>query len=221
MYHTPQLREDSYILTDWRFDRRVWAKKLVTKDCSSWGGLNDKVAMLDARFGYKFFAGPLLTWHFNFTKLLEREDIHNPETYLAKCMRLLHVPFTMVTAELLPAITSRLADDGSACIPLSDRKLGRGALCVPRVCAIRAEVFRRRCPLTQHTLESHTTLEGMRSALLSHCVRNQDSVPALLRLHRSHYPKPLLTGTSRSEGKTHVRPTKTRRHEHHWHHEHH
>jgi hypothetical protein len=146
-----KLREDSLLLKPIAALRKphFFRGVAVFKNCNAFEGLNDKVAVMDASYGYAFFAAPLLDWYFNFSKL-EHSAVHlkNPESYLLAVMKAHRVKLRRVEADVLPAVTSRAQNNRATatCIPLQRPKIGWGAHCLPQDCEIRKRVFCHRCP---------------------------------------------------------------------------
>lgn len=153
-----KMRDDSFFPSPWAIDTDLWRDRVLVKECNSWRGLNDKVAWLDAKYGYEFFARPLLDWYFDYNGLknLKRS---NPESYLSAVLRKHEVMVKQVHADIIPAITSRPTASGSACVVLSLVKAGRNGECVPTSCAVRRHLYcTRRCPSSSSPLPENANL---------------------------------------------------------------
>lgn len=146
-----KLRDDSLVLAPIAGMLNVTFLKnvVVFKQCNGWGGLNDKVAVLDAKFGYAFFGAPLIDWYFNINSVLHvKSKLPNPESYLKAIMKLHNVSVKLVVADHLPVITSRAYGDTkvATCFPLGRYKIGVNASCVSEHCEIRKRIYCQRCP---------------------------------------------------------------------------
>jgi len=140
-----KLRDDSVVLSNLRVNLRSVHKKVVTQECASWGGVNDKAAMLGATEGFTYFAKPLLTWYFDYNQVA---TVTNPEGYLDAILR--NTTVTTVRADAFPILTGRNGISGSVCFPLDVAKIGwdenlGDAACVPPSCPLRAYVYCNRC----------------------------------------------------------------------------
>lgn len=142
-----KLRDDSLILRPWPIAARsYYSGTAVFKECNSWGGLNDKVSVIDGQHGYHFFARPLLDWYFSFSGVNNMHGrLKNPEHYLLNVMKKHGVPIKQVGPDAMPTLTSRTTEEGKSCIPIADTKIGHGANCVPSKCDLRFKVYCMRC----------------------------------------------------------------------------
>lgn len=156
-----KLRDDSYVMRDWLFENPAhWKGSVVVKQCNAFQGLNDKTAVLDAKYGEAFFARPLLDWYFSdFFGVASEVRFRNPESYLLGVMKHHAVHIKRVPPASMPTITSRVDAEGKMCIPMDRTKLGYHAMCVPVDCKIRATLYCKRCdggiyPQTQHLINN-------------------------------------------------------------------
>lgn len=170
-----KLRDDSLVLApilgmiNTSFSKDV----AVFKQCNAHGGLNDKVAILDAQFGYAFFGAPLIDWYFNFQHVLHaKAKLRNPEAYLWAIMTMHNVTVKLVAADQLPVITSRAygATRVATCVPLLRGKIGDYASCVSTNCEIRRRVYCQHCSGVDRTYSAEWSEDEAKRHLLQGCV---------------------------------------------------
>jgi len=126
-------------------ERSVYENAVVTQECLSWRGINDKLAVLDARHGLKFFTSPLWVFFFDRRPFLDMSG--NPETFLFRALRAggIHTRRPL-SWDKVPAVSSRTGLDGSTCVPLINEKVGIELRCVPRKCNVLSFFRKHACP---------------------------------------------------------------------------
>jgi hypothetical protein len=116
-----RLREDTMVLSEWRFS--VLSGGIHVPRCNSWGGLNDRAAILVGFANAKVYFHDLL-WYFegfdSFFSATQRRSIRNPETFLAAVMTLMNVPIHIPCNTSLPFMSSHF-DGTGRCATEMDR----------------------------------------------------------------------------------------------------
>merc|ERR1712185_371781 len=57
-----KMREDVYSSFPWQLSEEDYKGRVLTKKCNKWGGMNDKVAILDRKYAKTFLTAPLLDY---------------------------------------------------------------------------------------------------------------------------------------------------------------
>ena len=136
-----KLREDSYVLDRWPVPRALYSGKVVFSKCLKWKGYNDKAVVMDAYFGYHFFASQLIDYVFDYGPLDVQRG--NPEAYLMAVMERHGIrgrKVRLADPDDMPVVTSRIERDNSTCVPFHRGKLGKLPECWPRSCATRQRI---------------------------------------------------------------------------------
>ena len=140
-----KLRDDSYVFDKWKISRVLYSGKVVFSNCLKWKGYNDKAAVMDAYFGYHFFASQLIDYVFDYQVTTSQLEVQqgNPETYLMAVMERHGIrdrKVRLAGPDDMPVTTSRIEHDNSTCVPFHRSKLGKKALCWPTSCATRQRI---------------------------------------------------------------------------------
>ena len=140
-----KLREDSVVLLPIDFS---WfgapvadphsEGQVYTPECLSWGGVNDKVALVTAGAAEHFFTAPINVYqeHYN-DKICKHDSCHyvfntyNPETFLEQALRYTNVTIKRVTVDQLPIVTGELHGTHFICFQQRYRQLGSLTQCLP------------------------------------------------------------------------------------------
>jgi len=137
-----RLRED-LLFYDNFVPPQVWLKDtkvdIWVPRCTSWGGLNDKLAVIHPRAREAYFEGihDAYVNHYNDidcdskTSCRYRFKTNNPETFQKQALKSLKVRFKEETPETLPCVTGVYTGGTRFCFYQHRRQLGYGLECLP------------------------------------------------------------------------------------------
>lgn len=171
-----KLRDDTHLTSKWKLNVQLWENHVVVPRCDSWSGYNDKVAMLDGKFGYAFFARPLLDWYFNFSNIQANAfRLQSPEEYLRAVMMAHKITVRRVSGDHIRAVTSRFSESGM-CVHSK-----MNAICVESSCEVRRTISCQVCRQgeTSRTFASAVLCARDRVRLLSAICMNGEVAPCL------------------------------------------
>lgn len=141
-----RLRDDVLLLgaLEAAMQPRVYTSHVVTLNCQTYDGLNDKAAVVDAKYAEPVFAGPL--WHYFFTSGEALMDVNNPEQYLKAVFEHHGIPLKTVPPRLLPIAFLRPTRGGEACVELGPKSTGDRVECAPHTCQALTRLANQSCP---------------------------------------------------------------------------
>lgn len=125
-----RLRDDLFVAKPWFVDPQIWTGAVNVKLGCDWEGYNDKGAIVDARYGYEYFAGPLNNMMLFYREMRNQTLIKNSETILRASLTYDRVPVRKVPPENFPFIVTRRKPDGSVCFADVMQKRGRKMSCI-------------------------------------------------------------------------------------------
>jgi hypothetical protein len=116
-----RLREDTLVLSECRFS--MLPVGIHVPRCNSWGGLNDRAAIVVGFANAKVYFHDILRYFDGFDSFFsatQRRSIRNPETFLAAVMTLTNVPIHIPCNTSLPFMSSHF-DGNGRCATEMDR----------------------------------------------------------------------------------------------------
>lgn len=126
-----RIRDDQFIAKPIFITEDMWKGVVSVKDNCGWPGCNDKIAVLDARFGYQYFSGPLANLYMNYAEMRDRAFLSTPEAVLRASLAFDRVPVQVLSAEELPIISTQRRGRQEFCLLNRPPKSGSATSCVP------------------------------------------------------------------------------------------
>lgn len=124
-----RMREDLHIVRPADISHlleNVRRRILVVQRCDSWGGMNDKLVILDRSTAVRYFTTPLQQFYLHPREMLNTTgplSVSNPETFLLKAYRRVGIQVVYVPAETLLGIPVRRTSTATTCFPLGLRSI--------------------------------------------------------------------------------------------------
>lgn len=106
-----KIRDDSYILQPFNLRNVEWKDAVGVKSCLQWGGMNDKVAVMDRKFGEIFFKAPITAYYdpaIDWPTIQRTVGINNPESYLNAVFHMRGLPIRPLANTQLPIVSCRM-----------------------------------------------------------------------------------------------------------------
>lgn len=122
-----RMREDVDVLFPVDFGnvvQDVGRSTLAVQKCDSWGGINDKIAILERDSALEYFMAPLERFYLRPAEMLHTRSplqVKNPETFLRKSYELEGFAVSFLEADKLLAIPVRRMSTKETCYPLGIR----------------------------------------------------------------------------------------------------
>lgn len=142
-----KLRDDSYIMKIWPIRDEIYKERVVVSECLGFGGYNDKVAVVDAKWAWTYFTRPIYEYYYHYDTLQLTRG--NPESLLRAVLIKHNVNVNRVKVDTMPVYTTRFesAGNSSLCFVFDSKKIGRNSACWPRSCTVRQSLFCAKCPI--------------------------------------------------------------------------
>lgn len=124
-----RMREDVHIPFPVDFSsvlQHVDKRTLLVQKCDSWGGINDKIAVLARESAVEYFTSPLEQFYLRPNETMKAkssQQVKNPETFLKRSYEEEDFAVNFLEANVLLAIPVRRTVDGVTCYPLGYRSL--------------------------------------------------------------------------------------------------
>jgi len=201
-----KLRDDSFVAAPFPVQNLDYDNAVIVPHCLGWNGYNDKVAVLDARYGDAFFAGPASDYYLNYTLLNLTKGYHNPESVLKASLARRHVPVRFAHVDDVPVFTTRSEAHDASCFVYSKYKLGDEPMCFPSSCALRRRIHCQACAHGFETSLSDLFFPGDAASNVSTVDSSNFEVTARSsssgRVSHSRRPEDQPTCVAECEGKT-------------------
>lgn len=101
-------------------------RKVLVQTCDSWGGINDKIALLGRESAVPYFMSPLERFYLHPHEMLRTNQpiqVKNPETFLRKSYEMEGLAVNFLDASKLLAIPIRRISPQETCYPLGIRSM--------------------------------------------------------------------------------------------------
>mmetsp|Transcript_625 Transcript_625/g.4231 ORF Transcript_625/g.4231 Transcript_625/m.4231 type:complete len:332 (-) Transcript_625:694-1689(-) len=122
-----RMREDLDVLFPVDFHnllQHIGGSNLVVQHCDSWGGINDKIAILRRDYALEYFLTPFERFYLRPAEMLHTTSplrVKNPETFLRKTYQLEGFTVFFLEADKLLAVPVRRMSSKETCYPLGIR----------------------------------------------------------------------------------------------------
>ena len=110
-----RVRDNSIVVQPFKLPTQMLRKRegAYVKDCSDWGGVNDKIMLVSRRYVDPAFRSWIT--HFMFHKS-DHSALDNPEKFLEYVLRAHNVPLYRLSVEELPFVDGRVHNAGKSCL---------------------------------------------------------------------------------------------------------
>jgi hypothetical protein len=125
-----RIREDLFIPKPVVVSPEMYQNAVAGMEWCGWGGLSDRMALLDARYGYEYFIGPFANMMMYYNEMRETHRVNNPETFFSSSLKFDGVPLRGLEVEAFPYFVTRRRTDGSMCFADELGKVGFHLQCI-------------------------------------------------------------------------------------------